>query len=122
MGRKLEQAATQKKLLNSLSVSFDLQSIPSRIEIYDNSHIQGTDAVGAMVVAGPEGMEKNEYRKFNIKNDKIVPGDDVGMMKEVITRRFKRLIIEDPDRRLGNRSWNGIWCSKGNNTNGWFSC
>ena len=101
MGRKLEQASTQKKLLNSLSVSFDLQSIPSRIEIYDNSHIQGTDAVGAMVVAGPEGMEKNEYRKFNIKNDKIVPGDDVGMMKEVITRRFKRLIIEAPDRRLG---------------------
>ena len=101
LGRKLEQAATQKKLLKSLSVSFDLKSIPSRIEIYDNSHIQGTDAVGAMVVAGPEGMEKNEYRKFNIKNDKIVPGDDVGMMKEVITRRFKRLTIEDPDRRLG---------------------
>ena len=101
LGRKLEQAATQKKLLNSLSVSFDLKSIPSRIEIYDNSHIQGTDAVGAMVVAGPEGMEKNEYRKFNIKNDKIVPGDDVGMMKEVITRRFKRLTTEDPDRRLG---------------------
>ena len=101
LGRKLEQAATQKKLLKSLSVSFDLKSIPSRIEIYDNSHIQGTDAVGAMVVAGPEGMEKNEYRKFNIKNDKIVPGDDVGMMKEVITRRFKRLTTEDPDRRLG---------------------
>ena len=101
LGRKLEQAATQEKLLKSLSVSFDLKSIPSRIEIYDNSHIQGTDAVGAMVVAGPEGMEKNEYRKFNIKNDKIVPGDDVGMMKEVITRRFKRLTTEDPDRRLG---------------------
>ncbi len=101
LGRKLEQAATQKKLLKSLSVSFDLKSIPSRIEIYDNSHTQGTDAVGAMVVAGPEGMEKNEYRKFNIKNDKIVPGDDVGMMKEVITRRFKRLNTEDPDRRLG---------------------
>ena len=101
LGRKLEQAATQKKLLNSLAVSFDLKVIPSRIEIYDNSHTQGTDAVGAMVVAGPEGMEKNEYRKFNIKNDKIVPGDDVGMMKEVIARRFKRLIVEDPDRRLG---------------------
>ena len=101
LGRKLEQAATQKKLLKSLSVSFDLKSIPSRIEIYDNSHIQGTDAVGAMVVAGPEGMEKKEYRKFNIKNDKIIPGDDVGMMKEVITRRFKRLTTEDPDRRLG---------------------
>ena len=101
LGRKLEQAATQKKLLNGLKVSFGLNFIPNRIEIYDNSHIQGTDAVGAMVVAGPEGMEKNEYRKFNIKNEKIIPGDDVGMMKEVITRRFKRLIVEDPNRSLG---------------------
>jgi excinuclease ABC subunit C len=101
LGRKLEQAATQKNLLNSLAVSLNLNSIPNRIEIYDNSHIQGSDAVGAMVVAGPEGMEKNEYRKFNIKNDKLIPGDDVGMMKEVITRRFRRLIVEDPDRSLG---------------------
>ena len=101
LGRKLEQAATQKNLLNSLAVSLNLNSIPNRIEIYDNSHIQGSDAVGAMVVAGPEGMEKNEYRKFNIKNEKLIPGDDVGMMKEVITRRFKRLIVEDPDRSLG---------------------
>ena len=101
LGRKLEQAATQKNLLNSLTVSLNLNSIPNRIEIYDNSHIQGSDAVGAMVVAGPEGMEKNEYRKFNIKNDKLIPGDDVGMMKEVITRRFRRLIVEDPDRILG---------------------
>ena len=101
LGRKLEQAATQKKLLKSLADSFNLELIPNRIEIYDNSHIQGADAVGAMVVAGPEGMEKNEYRKFNIKNNEIVPGDDVGMMKEVITRRFKRLIAEDPDRKLG---------------------
>ena len=100
LGRKLEQAATQKKLLKSLADSFNLELIPNRIEIYDNSHIQGADAVGAMVVAGPEGMEKNEYRKFNIKNNEIVPGDDVGMMKEVITRRFKRLIAEDPDRKL----------------------
>ena len=101
LGRKLEQAATQKKLLKSLADSFNLELIPNRIEIYDNSHIQGADAVGAMVVAGPEGMEKNEYRKFNIKNNEIIPGDDVGMMKEVITRRFKRLIAEDPDRKLG---------------------
>jgi excinuclease ABC subunit C len=101
LGRKLEQAATQKNLLNSLVVSLKLNSIPNRIEIYDNSHIQGSDAVGAMVVVGPEGMEKNEYRKFNIKNEKLIPGDDVGMMKEVITRRFKRLIVEDPDRSLG---------------------
>jgi excinuclease ABC subunit C len=101
LGRKLEQAATQKNLLNGLAVSLNLNSIPNRIEIYDNSHIQGSDAVGAMVVAGPEGMEKNEYRKFNIKNDKLIPGDDVGMMKEVITRRFRRLIVEDPDRSLG---------------------
>ena len=101
LGRKLEQAATQKNLLISLGVSLNLNSIPNRIEIYDNSHIQGSDAVGAMVVAGPEGMEKNEYRKFNIKNEKLIPGDDVGMMKEVITRRFKRLIVEDQDRSLG---------------------
>jgi excinuclease ABC subunit C len=101
LGRKLEQAATQKSLLISLGVSLNLNLIPNRVEIYDNSHIQGSDAVGAMVVAGPEGMEKNEYRKFNIKNEKLIPGDDVGMMKEVITRRFKRLIIEDQDRSLG---------------------
>ena len=63
--------------------------MPTRIEVYDNSHIQGTHAVGAMIVAGPEGMEKNEYRKFNIKNENFMPGDDVGMMKEVISVALK---------------------------------
>ena len=101
LGRKLEQSATQKKLLKGLGETFNLQEMPTRIEVYDNSHIQGTHAVGAMIVAGPEGMEKNEYRKFNIKNENFMPGDDVGMMKEVISRRFKRLVEEDPDRNLG---------------------
>ncbi len=101
LGRKLEQSATQKRLLKGLGETFNLQEIPTRIEVYDNSHIQGTHAVGAMIVAGPEGMEKNEYRKFNIKNENFMPGDDVGMMKEVISRRFKRLVEEDPNRNLG---------------------
>ena len=101
LGRKLEQSATQKKLLKGLGETFNLQEMPTRIEVYDNSHIQGTHAVGAMIVAGPEGMEKNEYRKFNIKNENFMPGDDVGMMKEVISRRFKKLVEEDPDRNLG---------------------
>ena len=101
LGRKLEQSATQKKLLKGLGETFNLQEMPTRIEVYDNSHIQGTHAVGAMIVAGPEGMEKNEYRKFNIKNENFMPGDDVGMMKEVISRRFKRLVEEDPNRSLG---------------------
>ncbi len=101
LGRKLEQSATQKKLLKGLGKTFNLQEMPTRIEVYDNSHIQGTHAVGAMIVAGPEGMEKNEYRKFNIKNENFMPGDDVGMMKEVISRRFKRLVEEDPNRSLG---------------------
>ena len=101
LGRKLEQSATQKKLLKGLGKTFNLQEMPTRIEVYDNSHIQGTHAVGAMIVAGPEGMEKNEYRKFNIKNENFMPGDDVGMMKEVISRRFKKLVEEDPDRNLG---------------------
>ena len=87
--------------MKGLGKTFNLQEIPTRIEVYDNSHIQGAHAVGAMIVAGPEGMEKNEYRKFNIKNENFMPGDDVGMMKEVISRRFKRLVEEDPDRNLG---------------------
>jgi len=84
-----------------LAEAFDLPSPPQRIEVYDNSHIQGTNAVGAMIVAGPEGMMKNHYRKFNIKGDDLTPGDDFGMMKEVLTRRFKRLLKEDPDRTHG---------------------
>src|SRR5271170_3410624 len=67
-----------------------------RIEVYDNSHIQGTNALGAMIVAGPEGLRKNQYRKFNIKSDGLTPGDDFGMMREVLQRRFKRLLNEAP--------------------------
>ena len=84
-----------------MAEAFDLESPPQRIEVYDNSHIQGTNAVGAMIVAGPDGMMKNQYRKFNIKGDDLTPGDDFGMMKEVLTRRFKRLLKEDPDRTSG---------------------
>ena len=102
LARKLSETATQNKLLRGLAEAFDLPTVPKRIELYDNSHIQGTDAVGAMVVAGPDGFEKGQYRKFNIKGTDITPGDDFGMMKEVLTRRFQRLLKEDPDRASGN--------------------
>ncbi|UWR23060.1 excinuclease ABC subunit UvrC [Sulfitobacter sp. S190] len=101
LARKMAESATQAKLLRGLVEAFDLPKLPDRIEVYDNSHIQGSFAVGAMVVAGPEGMMKNQYRKFNIRGDDLTPGDDFGMMKEVLTRRFKRLIKEDPDRTGG---------------------
>lgn len=99
LGRKLAETATQAKLLKGLAQAFDLPGPPARIEVYDNSHIQGAHAVGAMIVAGPEGNMKSQYRKFNIKGDDLTPGDDFGMMKEVLTRRFKRLLKEDPDRK-----------------------
>jgi excinuclease ABC subunit C len=101
LARKLAESATQTKLLKGLEEAFDLPKAPARIEVYDNSHIQGTNAVGAMIVAGPDGMMKNQYRKFNIRGEDLTPGDDFGMMKEVLTRRFKRLIKEDPDRSEG---------------------
>ncbi|NUH65712.1 excinuclease ABC subunit UvrC [Sulfitobacter sp. S0837] len=101
LARKMAETATQTKLLQGLAEAFDLPKPPERIEVYDNSHIQGTNAVGAMIVAGPEGMMKNQYRKFNIRGDDLTPGDDFGMMKEVLHRRFKRLIKEDPDRSRG---------------------
>ena len=101
LARKMAESATQTKLLKGLAEAFDLPNPPQRIEVYDNSHIQGTNAVGAMIVAGPEGFMKNSYRKFNIKGDDLVPGDDFGMMKEVLHRRFKRLQTEDPDRSKG---------------------
>ena len=101
LARKMSETATQGKLLKGLAEAFDLAEVPQRIEVYDNSHIQGTNAVGAMIVAGPEGFMKNQYRKFNIKGDSLTPGDDFGMMKEVLTRRFKRLMKEDPDRAQG---------------------
>jgi excinuclease ABC subunit C len=96
LGRKLADSASQQRLLAALAGAFGLSQAPRRIEVYDNSHIQGTNAVGAMVVAGPEGFRKNQYRKFNIRSEDLTPGDDYGMMREVLTRRFKRLIAEAP--------------------------
>ncbi len=98
LGRRMSESAAQSKLLEGLAEAFDLDAPPRRIEVYDNSHIQGTNAVGGMVVAGPEGFVKGQYRKFNIKGTDLTPGDDFGMMKEVLTRRFQRLLKEDPDR------------------------
>ncbi|WP_064711158.1 excinuclease ABC subunit UvrC [Rhizobium bangladeshense] len=101
-GRKLAETASQSRLLEGFKETFGLAYAPQRIEIYDNSHIMGTNAVGGMVVAGPEGFVKNQYRKFNIKSTDITPGDDFGMMREVMTRRFSRLIKEEgiPDRTV----------------------
>lgn len=96
--RRLAEKSSQKKLLEAVAEKFNLEGPPDRIEIYDNSHISGTNALGAMVVSGPEGFEKSSYRKFNIKSTDITPGDDYGMMREVMTRRFKRQLKEDPDR------------------------
>jgi len=101
LARKMSESATQAKLLAGIAEAFSLDAPPQRIEVYDNSHIQGTNAVGGMIVAGPEGFMKNSYRKFNIKGDELTPGDDFGMMKEVLSRRFKRLLKEDPDRDKG---------------------
>ncbi|WP_170327281.1 excinuclease ABC subunit UvrC [Ruegeria arenilitoris] len=101
LARRMSESATQAKLLRGVAEAFDLDNPPGRIEVYDNSHIQGTNAVGGMIVAGPEGFMKNAYRKFNIRGDDLTPGDDFGMMKEVLTRRFTRLQKEDPDREKG---------------------
>jgi excinuclease ABC subunit C len=92
LGRKLADTATQSRLLEQLAATLRLPQTPKRIEVYDNSHIQGTNAVGAMIVAGPDGFVKNQYRKFNIKSEGLTPGDDYGMMREVLERRFKRLL------------------------------
>jgi excinuclease ABC subunit C len=96
LGRKLADTSSQRKLLKALAASFGLPREPRRIEVYDNSHIQGSNAVGTMIVAGPEGFRKNQYRKFNIRSAELTPGDDFGMMREVLERRFKRLIAEAP--------------------------
>jgi excinuclease ABC subunit C len=92
LGRKLADTATQSRLLDGMAATLALPHPPKRIEVYDNSHIQGTNAVGAMIVAGPDGFIKNQYRKFNIKSEGLTPGDDYAMMREVLQRRFKRLI------------------------------
>jgi excinuclease ABC subunit C len=99
--RRQAESTTQGKLLQEVADLFELSEPPRRIEIYDNSHIQGTNAIGGMVVAGPEGFIKGQYRKFNIKNPDTVPGDDFGMMREVFGRRFQRAQDEDPDRDRG---------------------
>lgn len=101
LARKMAESASQAKLLSALAEAFDLDGPPQRIEVYDNSHIQGAHAVGAMIVAGPEGWEKSQYRKFNIRTEGLAPGDDFAMMREVLTRRFSRLVKEDPDRLTG---------------------
>ncbi|MCY7339919.1 MAG: excinuclease ABC subunit UvrC, partial [Sphingomonas bacterium] len=98
--RRLAESTTQGKLLRELAEVFELAEPPKRIEVYDNSHIMGTNATGAMIVAGPEGFRKKNYRKFNIKSA-ITPGDDFGMMREVLERRFARLEKDDPDRSSG---------------------
>jgi excinuclease ABC subunit C len=97
LGRKLADTATQSRLLAGLVTTLGLPHPPRRIEVYDNSHIQGTNAVGAMIVAGPDGFIKNQYRKFNIKSEGLTPGDDYAMMREVLQRRFKRLLAPPPE-------------------------
>jgi excinuclease ABC subunit C len=107
LGRKLAEASSQAKLLSGVAAAFGMSESPQRIEVYDNSHIQGTNAVGAMIVAGPEGFVKNQYRKFNIKSLELTPGDDYAMMREVLQRRFMRMLKEremhtDTERREGD--------------------
>ncbi|SNY91514.1 Excinuclease ABC subunit C [Cohaesibacter sp. ES.047] len=98
LGRRLAETSSQTRLLEGVAEVFGLPSAPGRVEVYDNSHIQGTNAVGGMIVAGPEGFMKNQYRKFNIKSEDITPGDDYGMMREVLQRRFSRLLKENGPR------------------------
>ncbi|NQV84519.1 MAG: excinuclease ABC subunit UvrC [Rhodospirillales bacterium] len=105
--RRMAESASQRRLLEGLAQALDLDGVPGRIEVYDNSHVSGTEAIGAMIVAGPEGMMKKAYRKFNIKgaakdgSDGFTPGDDYAMMREVLKRRFSRALKEDPDRSGG---------------------
>jgi len=101
LDRRLAETTTQGKILRELAETFELTDVPKRIEVYDNSHIMGTNATGAMIVAGPEGFRKNSYRKFNIKRPETNPGDDFAMMREVLERRFARLEKDDPDRQSG---------------------
>jgi excinuclease ABC subunit C len=95
LGRKMAESSAQTKILDEVCEAFGLEARPERIEVYDNSHIQGSNAVGGMIVAGPEGFQKTHYRKFNIRGDELTPGDDYGMMREVLRRRFGRLVREE---------------------------
>jgi excinuclease ABC subunit C len=118
LGRKLAETTSQEKLLRQLAETFALPRAPRRIEVYDNSHIQGSNAVGAMIVAGPEGFRKSQYRKFNIRSADLTPGDDFAMMREVLERRFKRLLAEAPREVSGAEpKQNGLEHAKGFVTN-----
>ncbi len=97
LGRKLSESSAQTILLDGVAEAFGLDGAPERIEVYDNSHVMGTNAVGGMIVAGPEGFQKSQYRKFNIRSQDLVPGDDYGMMREVLSRRFARLVKEEEE-------------------------
>src|SRR6185295_10808538 len=97
LGRRLAETSSQRILLEGVKERFGLAKAPRRIEVFDNSHIQGASAVGAMIVAGPDGFVKNQYRKFNIKSADLAPGDDYAMMREVLSRRFKRLVLDEAE-------------------------
>ncbi|MBI1361095.1 MAG: excinuclease ABC subunit UvrC [Alphaproteobacteria bacterium] len=109
LGRKLAETQSQARIFAAIQKIFDMPEPPRRIEVYDNSHIMGTNMVGGMVVAGPEGFEKNSYRKFNIKDEDLEPGDDYGMMREVMRRRFSRLKKEAEDAAAENRPRPETW-------------
>jgi len=106
LARQQAESATQRALLEGVAETFGLDAPPKRIEVYDNSHVQGSNAVGAMIVAGAEGFQKAEYRKFNIKSVDLSPRDDTAMMREVLTRRFGRLMRESSDETTGDSKWN----------------
>ena len=108
LGRNLAETSSQARLLEGVAAAFALEAPPRRIEVYDNSHIMGTNAVGGMIVAGPAGFVKNQYRKFNIRSEEITPGDDFGMMREVLTRRFSRLLKEHGSREAAPRDDDGF--------------
>ncbi|MFN4041559.1 MAG: excinuclease ABC subunit UvrC [Brevundimonas sp.] len=95
LGRRLAEGSAQGKILDEVCEAFGLEARPERIEVYDNAHISGSNAVGGMIVAGPEGFQKSQYRKFNIRGEDLTPGDDYGMMREVMRRRFARLVKEE---------------------------
>lgn len=101
LGRRLSESAAQRRLLDAAGALFGLDAAPERIEVFDNSHISGSSAVGAMIVAGPDGFRKNAYRRFNIRSTAAAPGDDYAMMREVLRRRFARALREDPERKGG---------------------
>ena len=111
LGRKLAEGSSQRTLLAALGERFELKRAPRRVEVFDNSHIMGTNAVGGMIVAGPDGFAKGAYRKFNIRSDTLTPGDDYGMMREVLTRRFRRLAeseAEAPADQASDALWDQV--------------